>query len=1850
MSTFFFFNAYGLPHTSSTRSIPMKISVGDELRVGRTNHRKARSHSSSIDWTLPDIDLMTESSQTDASIVSIPSSTPTNDGTRVTPRSEERKGTGEFSSEMDVSMSALKDEGKNVRALPNYIDRILNIGKASYPVRWHPFAYEVIIFQWVALLKEQRRSGEKVSEKGERRLPRNDYPQGADHEGTSALTDAANRARGVTIACAPVLFEIIKKSLGWRLHSLIRRADSSEMNPLQNSCPPLVALDSSIMSNIEYLITMLTDACIDNRNFDSWEYRQTSIDVNDAIVRFIRDLFAFLDTPVVHRLILIYFSRFGVKEGKRWQDRDSKTGLRCSWEVCKLRLNAVTTFIRFQDFTRINSPQMMNWGSWPLRASSQETRKFFNESLKLFLSFEMSSFTNAEGPKDKCIVFPAMKPHWLAEIVIDVCLSGTEHAEQHIQHRAASLLHELFWSQSQEARANGTSPIVASMYITFLVKILNHVSYIASLAPKSQLRQDIIPCVIFVVQCAPVCLLRGLWRKLCKAAEGKGNDERFGVTFTSTAYTDTTSKERGNASPSFSERIFEPNVLDMFSLFNLALASFEYEGCEDQVETENGAEDSDQISIWRKEFLPAVEQDLHQRQRYPRINGRERLEEEVSKDAKRFTSSTSRKWHSHDGAVVVINTCRYIVREMVFMKSMTVHNVSAGQSATENTNLRDSFVDTNLHFDGFLDLYKDRATDELCFSDADTVVFVRAVSSVYLHCLVLRQSDIVRVKTLIASVELVKIYGVKGFLQAVGETLQHWMRVVILHCGARRAQVRVQALEFLALILRVTWNCYGSFSRVRLPLLAVQTEVMERIVATAATRFYREQRRMGMQIQSLSNDSAEASLSLLWRTLDRLHHQSASQNISFRSDVIRLAEKTKKLYRAYIAAHALAILNRSRSPLSPSNSMTNDEDERSDVKEMLQSRRISVHRIIMASAGYCKTFVGTQKASSQGPPVAHNEAVEDAFLAAADVFSPTELPSHRVAWLQKLAEFHASRSKHAEEATCRFQIHCTYQQAARMHESIWSSVPFLPWANDSSDGVHIDGEGPAGDPDDYYDADYDCEDQLFDDAGSYEMNLGKQIDKSNSFRRIFYRVANSVRMRTGDWDTGGNKNLFFGVTFASEYGTVTPWISLREMEECMVEEAEAAGDLYLKAGIAESSRYSWGLATQFYSRKFNYAKLGRAYRRLSTVVQSRVPVVDTNEQALELSHPLGRFYRVWFHGGAPDELIGAEFVYRASGSVKLEEFGKLVFEAINCILPDNTPIDLLLDDGRPEESSSGLRPLSRRLGPTPLEPVKIKVTPLRPLVRRANTIRGTPEWFNRHTDIAFQTSTPSDGGKVSKRSIASGTFEKERKSRFGTTHRQRDHSRSHSASVFSSSGSIPSRVSDIGSTGLNPIDPYRESGERSVAGGGDLVGVDRFTFFQPVNKKTRGRSSRDWLKSTGDFADKSLRVTLLQVERAFPACVARQSVTNRTVFTQSPLEAGVHAVCSWCSVLFRTAVATNGQAVLGKKFDGIGKQASKVVSDCIHASRVKEMGLTLLKQHGSVSEEPDSDLGIMMFQYGRLSEEEIVLFQVKLARGIVVFMEILHLLITHNRDLLLAVVDARKRNDSESLHTYGNTSLQRATIMNREATGYDLPTIATPERPGKNNHLRNFSSLTRSQNRDYSDERSIPAGDHNNREPTIPENKSNCIATVGSNDRTDSAIAIQSELQRAFISMTKALYPQISRVLQNETPRWLKQCTQEYYFSSYAYRQTIIPMAEELFFFAQDELPAPDESVIPDDGSEFMISQVPSVVSQAEIGLSGFMQSSESPSGSQAESSIKSHPHYRYHKTASSDGSYRQVV
>jgi hypothetical protein len=251
-------------------------------------------------------------------------------------------------------------------------------------------------------------------------------------------------------------------------------------------------------------------------------------------------------------------------------------------------------------------------------------------------------------------------------------------------------------------------------------------------------------------------------------------------------------------------------------------------------------------------------------------------------DENEYATTSSRKWLSHDASIVLIRNAQQIVRELRFVLEPTEGSQSLFNPARKKAQIAHSQVyKSSISSMAAYGISDDDAVPK--FSYVDTVIFVRGATSVYLNSLVLRESDITLVKTLNASVEIIKIFGIKIFNVAVGETLQNWLRMITFHCGSRRVEVRIPASDFIMeLILRSTWECFGSFLHIRIPLLAVQTEVRERIVATAIEGHYRDQRKMGNGIDLISNANAEASLTPLWRTTDRLHHQSASQNVAFR--------------------------------------------------------------------------------------------------------------------------------------------------------------------------------------------------------------------------------------------------------------------------------------------------------------------------------------------------------------------------------------------------------------------------------------------------------------------------------------------------------------------------------------------------------------------------------------------------------------------------------------------------------------------------------------------------------------------------------------------------------------------------------------------------------------------------------------------------------------------------------------------------------------------------------------------------------------------------------------------------------
>jgi hypothetical protein len=494
--------------------------------------------------------------------------------------------------------------------------------------------------------------------------------------------------------------------------------------------------------------------------------------------------------------------------------------------------------------------------------------------------------------------------------------------------------------------------------------------------------------------------------------------------------------------------------------------------------------------------------------------------------------------------------------------------------------------------------------------------------------------------------------------------------------------------------------------------------------------------------------------------------------------------------------------------------------------------------------------------------------------------------------------------------------------------------------------------------------------------------------------------------------------------------------------------------------------------------------------------------------------------------------------------------------------------------------------------------VRIKITPLRPIFDRYVRTRGLPEWFHQYTDEAFAGSHNAQKQEPSHRDISKrvDTIRSVPGEGYDPHH---THASSFSTTLFSSVGSSVVAPAGHPLSSLQGPPEVERTSRFTAPREGDLAGVDKFCFIQPKN---RTRPIEWWKPSAGDFAEKSLRVTQLQVAESFPACVSRQVVAHRLVFSQSPLEAGIDAVCQWCAILFQTAVATTGMAVLKTNFDpGIGTDAAKVVADCIHNSRVKEIGTALLREPSDQQDRSIEDFTTM--DSGRLSDDEIAKLQLKLARLIVAFVELLHLLIGRNRDMLLEVIQDRKKNENNGPLQVGgivpvgrgfsrqtstgqrSDGIRKAGSVGPYTTDPTVPLLATTQ------HRRNYTDISvKSEDARIRGLHQIPVGSEDN------QSYQSVVTSTGV--RTESAIAVQSELQRAFISLSKALYKNVHRILLDDTPRWLKQIGQDNYFSLGTYLQTKIPIAEELCFIGYDTV------LQSDGGSNHPFTYVPSFHSE----------------------------------------------
>lgn len=156
----------------------------------------------------------------------------------------------------------------------------------------------------------------------------------------------------------------------------------------------------------------------------------------------------------------------------------------------------------------------------------------------------------------------------------------------------------------------------------------------------------------------------------------------------------------------------------------------------------------------------------------------------------------------------------------------------------------------------------------------------------------------------------------------------------------------------------------------------------------------------------------------------------------------------------------------------------------------------------------------------------------------------------------------------------------------------------------------------------------------------------------------------------------------------------------------MVESLLQSASSFKKAGMLHNAKKAYETAANFFTSKFDDEGMQRCYLSLSTLVRTSIPVLDSvcyesprmatvtgiNLDPMSFQpEEYGRYFRVWFHGSAPDHLVGEEFVYRAPHYADIESFGDHVSTVISSMLPAYVPIDLVLDDGLHSNSNNATK-------------------------------------------------------------------------------------------------------------------------------------------------------------------------------------------------------------------------------------------------------------------------------------------------------------------------------------------------------------------------------------------------------------------------------------------------------------------------------------------------------------------------------------------------------------------------------
>lgn len=255
------------------------------------------------------------------------------------------------------------------------------------------------------------------------------------------------------------------------------------------------------------------------------------------------------------------------------------------------------------------------------------------------------------------------------------------------------------------------------------------------------------------------------------------------------------------------------------------------------------------------------------------------------------------------------------------------------------------------------------------------------------------QSSVTHLRALGGALQALEQFGISIFLSAVGNTLQHWLRIILSLMNSTSLSVRSISVDFVLSLLGNAFDLLGSVDDILMVFVSVLPEVV------------------GREIGLFSVDG----------------HVQSSEDL----------EK------------CIWPMRRSFADLEDADPLDDDriDPELSPILRMLCRASQAVLDGVLIELRLGDTqIVGTQIEKKSDAAVAF-DADEESLVEAANFFLPETGPMQRIRWLRTLKALHEAKGQWLEAAEALMDCASTISDAITHLDNVWRPSTFLLWSD-----------------------------------------------------------------------------------------------------------------------------------------------------------------------------------------------------------------------------------------------------------------------------------------------------------------------------------------------------------------------------------------------------------------------------------------------------------------------------------------------------------------------------------------------------------------------------------------------------------------------------------------------------------------------------------------------------------------------------------------------------------------------------------------------------------------------------------